>query len=173
MRRLVGSLVFLLMVGGLAVGLRLLREVPAARDADTVRSYGSLELVQRRYKKEHILTPAYFPEALEWPPYEIFAGREPAFATMLHFRSRHTGELVLAVGQAKERTWQIPSRIDPARVSSTRPVDVNGARGELALGTCAGGGPCNRVVFARHDQIVTVVGRLADAELLRLARSLR
>lgn len=160
------------MVGGLAAGLRLLREVPTAGDSDVVHPYRTLEVVQRRFKQEHLLTPAYFPEVLEWPPYEIFAGRDPAFVAMLHFRDRRTGQIVLAIGQAEGETRQIPSRIDPKRIVSTRPVDVNGTTGQLALALCADGTPCNRVAFRRDGRAVTVVGRLAEAELLKFARSL-
>jgi hypothetical protein len=172
MGRLWNALVFLLMVGGLAVGLRLLREFPTAGDSDLIHPYGTLEVVQRRFKQEHLLTPAYFPEALEWPPFEIFAGRDPGFVAMLHFRNRRTGQIVLAIGQAEGKTEQIPSRIDPKRVVSTRSVDINGTTGQLALALCADDKPCNRVTFTRDGRAVTVVGRLAEAELLKFARSL-
>jgi hypothetical protein len=173
MRRATRSIVFLLMVGGLVAGLRLLKEIPSTRNSDRIRAYPSIEMVHRHFKRERVLRPAFFPEALAWPPDEVFAGRDPTFASLLHFRDRHTGKLVLAVSQAEDRARQIPSRIMIERVLSTRAVDIHGTEGQLALAVCDDGTRCNRVIFVRDGQTVTAIGRLTEANLLRFARSLR
>jgi len=158
---------------GLAGALRLAKELPEAWVSSDVHAIQSPDDLTVRFKEQHILRPAFFPEGLSWPPREILARGGRDFAVLMHFDRAGSEQIVLALSQRLPTAPRLPTRIDPAREIQNDVVTVGGTPGHVSLARCSDGGACNRVTWERHGYDVELTGRLPEQELLRIAGSVR
>jgi len=164
-------ILFLLAALVLAGILRLASALPSIFDSGTTRRYASLEAALDITKLHGAAFPSFFPDHLLWPPSEIFAGTRPEPSLLVHVADKNTGEYHLAISQA----WGVPplpSRIEPRRAIHVSRQDINGTISELTLGVCENQETCNRLRWKAGPLSYEISGRLPEAELLRIARSM-
>lgn len=168
-------LVVLVVVGGIALGLRVLDAVPPwllgePRGLRTFQTVFDLEYDQRT----RLLVPFVFPDSVVWPPHRIVLAPGRGRPVLMTFLRADRDEVALELAQALDGDFVIPDRLMPAAPRATRLEDADDADVPIA-----------RVVGAdgrRFLEVRTVVeGRRVvlrwfsddPTPLRRMARSLR
>ncbi len=167
-------LLFGVMVVAVAVSLNLLNWVPTVFQKDGVRKYKTIEAAKSELKLDDLLLPSYFPQYLIWPPSEILGRRRPTKMVLMHFINYEKKDTVLSVMQAETADpHPVRSRIEPVKTRKREAVLIKGRRGELSLGLCAGGEPCNSVTWESDDGYTfTIIAKDSVEELLKIAESM-
>ncbi len=165
----------LLVVAVVAVALRLLNLVPAHIKAQTeAREYATVEQVESALGIKVIL-PAYFPDYLSWPAYQITVRRRPAIDIRLHFLSRDGSREALSISEILWPWEDVPPPVaiaEPGKVLQRTSIQVDGARGTLLVGQGADGGNLNQLRWQQGDRYIVVTTIHSLPELVRIAGSM-
>jgi hypothetical protein len=166
-------LLFGVMIIAVAVMLNLLNWVPTVFQKEGVKKYKTIEDAKGELKMSDLLLPSYFPQYLIWPPSEIFGRRRPAKMVLMHFINYDRKDTVLSVMQAETADpHPIKSRIEPVKTRKREGILIKGIRGELSLGLCAGGEPCNSVTWESDGYTFTIIAKDSVEELRKIAESM-
>ncbi len=176
------ALVIVSVLGGIAIGLRVLDGVPPwwlGQPRTPVR-YASLFELERQ-QRTRLLVPFVFPDALRWPPARIWLAPGGGRPVLLEFdRADGTG-VGLLLAQTLDGDHRLPSRLLP------EPATRESVPGESGPGdgawpdapTLERGTAADGRTFLELTQVVEgrrVVLRWFDQDaipLMRMARSLR
>ncbi len=140
---ILGPLAFTIVI--MALGLRLLDVAPGYATSlvagpppppnvlDEKLAYSSIEAAEKDLGVQ-VLVPYYFPSYLSWPPSSVRGQREPAKVVSLLVRSAD-GQQALQIREIFWRGGQLPFPIpEPAEVTETRDVDLDGCRRSCCWG---------------------------------------
>ena len=166
---------FALLIILLVAVLELLNWMPSIIDSESLRKYGSIELVKRKLHIEKIYMPAYLPEGLnlKWPPSEIYAQKKPFLMILMHFQHRDSADIGLTVYQVDSRTkYQPEPRIKIIRIKNKSRVSIKDREGTLVTAVCENDTPCNKVSWKEGDFLLTVTGKDSERDLIRIAGSM-
>lgn len=172
LRNVVRSLLFAGAVAGLVAVLSVLNWVSGLLDPSGLRSYQSIEELQRVFPRGELTFPVYFPEPLGWPPAEIIGQQKPFLQAIVHLASRSSGELVLAVRQVASGHSPAPTRLELERVVLVEERRIKGEEARLETGECGPGRLCRRLTWTREDFDFALLGTLSEAEFLRVCESM-
>ncbi len=133
--------------------------------------YGSIEEAEADLGVK-VLTPAFFPSYLQWPPASVRGQREPARVVSLLFTSTNG----LQALQIRELYWpgdDLPFPVpEPAEVVARQTVGVNGTQGTLILGKGQSDTMVNQLRWrAGGVHLIATTIYPAD-DLLQIARSI-
>lgn len=170
--RLVGLVVMSLALA--AAVLRTLDTVPSWLRGEPrgLRRYETLDELERAIHTR-LLLPAYFPDALEYPPVRILLAPGAAQPSVVAFRDRARNTERLVVCQNARGDAPLPDRLLPAGLVLQRVrTDVNGADAELTRMRAPDAREWTDLVWVQQGRRVALRLHGDDAELMRLARSL-
>lgn len=118
------AFVIVSVLGGIALGLRLLDTIPPwwlGQPRVPVR-YASVFEIERQ-QRTRLLVPFVFPDALVWPPARIWLGTGEGRPVLLEFDRADGGGLGLALGQALDGDHALPPRLLPPAAHLGRASD--------------------------------------------------
>jgi hypothetical protein len=163
---------FVLMLVPTVLILTLLHWIPLSIRNEGIRKYGSLEDVQRELQIKKIYLPSYFPERLQWPPFEIYAQNKPFTMVLMHVKERGRDHILLAIRQVDANfSSSVRLRIEPMRIKKKERVVIKGREAVLSLALCADGTVCNEIAWQEEGYTLTIVARSSARELIRIAES--
>lgn len=165
--------VFLLVLVVVVVALRILNWFGERTAEQGIHQFSSLEEAQHALRLRDLYLPAYFPDYLEWPPYEVLGQTDPYRLILIHFRNRQSREVVLAIRQAAATGIQPPpTRLDPIRISSEETVQLDQRTALLRQGSCVDSSSCSEISWTEKGQYLSVTLKNGREELLRIASSM-
>lgn len=173
--RVVRSLALIpLTLGAAALGLASLDRVPGILlelPPRTMRFENVDEA--RRLLPAGLLLPAYFPDALAWPPARVLGRTRWPEALLLSFDSRRTGETALLLCQSWSSRRCPASLMGPLEVFHEVETRVGPRPARVAAGWAASGEVWEQVELDWDGRQVTLRLRGRTLDLLRVAESLR
>jgi hypothetical protein len=163
-----------LTLGAAALGLATLDRVPGIL-LDLPPRTTRFESVDeaRRLLPAGLLLPAYFPEALVWPPARVLGRTRWPEALLLAFDSRNTGEAAFLLCQSWSSRRCPASLLTPLDVFHEVETRVGARPARVAAGRAASGEVWEQVELDWDGRQVTLRLRGRTLDLLRVAESLR
>ncbi|MFQ5739528.1 MAG: hypothetical protein ACE5JX_11000 [Acidobacteriota bacterium] len=167
-------LLFGLLLAATAAALKTLNWLGLTVGGEGVQRYASLEAVGQQFPGRPLHLPVYFPEDLQWPPWEILVRRRPCFILAVHVRRRPGGQIGLAIRESEcASPAPLPLRLQVVGVRRRDTVRLKGREALLLEGDCAGGGDCIQVAWREDPYRITLVTRdAARGEALQIASSM-
>ncbi len=154
--------------------LKLLNWVPSVIEEEGIRKFRTLDEAQAAMKTTKIAVPSYFPERIQWPPYEIFAQRKPFSLVMMHFSHADSRTLALALYQYDARgTFEPPFQESVVHVRKEMTVPVGTRSGFLTIAVCRGNRLCNSLSWEIDGITHLLVYDDDPEELVKMASSMR
>jgi hypothetical protein len=164
---------FVLMLSATILVLLLLNWIPLAVRNDGIRKYASVEEVQKKLHLRKVYLPSYFPDYLQWPPFEIYAQSKPFTLLLMHVKEREKNRIVLAMRQVDARVSSpMRLRIEPTQINKQEQVTLKGHPAVLSWASCDDGTVCNTLAWQEDGYTLTLVARESVAELIRIAESM-
>ena len=152
--------------------LRVLNWIPHLIEERSLRRWPSLENAQRALDLPPVKLPTFFPDSLQFPASEVWAGTEPAPSILMHFGLTDRDRLGLAILWTTDDSAPLLPRIAPTRILQERTIDLEGRPAFLELAACADGRPCNRLRWSQSELSITLVGALPEKQLIRIGHSM-
>ncbi len=172
MKRLLGGfLTFVAVVTVLVLALTILNRIPLIFQKDTLRRYDSLDEVRAALNMKDIAVPAYFPQDVTWPPFEIFAQGKPFPAVFMTFKQTGTGNIALVISQAED-VFNTGNPIEIVSVTENVEYQLKGRRAVLTVGIGKKGEPCCRITWKENGRFMSVSMRSTPFELTKIAESM-
>jgi hypothetical protein len=138
-----------------------------------VRSATSISAAEARLGRG-LWLPAYYPQWLAWPPASVRYVAGPPSIVGLELHTRDTGEPVMHYVQAAVATAAVPDLLLPAaQRSDESAARVSGHPAALATVRLADGSRWRELSWSDGDGRFVMRYRGHDADVLRMARSLR
>lgn len=170
-RNLAGLAVFLLLAGGITLGLTVLNRVPLYAEKGVVRQYGSIDEAGRALGMKEVLAPAYYPEGLGWPPTAVFAQGKPFRAILMEFGDGAGGDPSLVISESESGSFP-PGRLRFESVTERTDYGLKGRKAVLEVGRSTDGSELSRVTWSERGKTVVVTAKYPPFELLRTAESM-
>ncbi len=163
----------IVVLGAVALGLRLLKEAPPTLAGETrVVSYSSVVSAQLALGTA-IVIPSYFPDYLVWPPKSVLAQKKPFPSALLTVASQSAGDDTLWIYQSRSlREEPLIALPRHAVIYQTAEATLNAVEGEMVIGKSAKGTPLNQLSWREGDLRHVVLATLPPEELLKIARSM-
>ena len=163
----------LVVLGAIALTLRILNLVPPALAPDSERAYDTVDEA-RRATRVPVHMPAYYPEYLRWPPMEVRGWAQPAPRVSITVTLRETGRPAIWLEQ-----WLPPPSEPPSDLPNTAYVVArdtaslrDDAVAELVTYRNLGSQLFHRLTWEADGLWISMTGALPRDELLRIARSM-
>jgi len=167
------TFLFLIVMGVTALGLKLLGSAGVLLQKEGPQKYPSLEEAKKELKLGGVQLPAYFPQYLEWPPFEIIAQEKPFTMILMHFRERGTKNTVLSIQQMDSKFKEtLTSRIEPDQIAKKGNILIKERPIVFFHSFCRDGLPCNKVVWEEGGHRFSLVAKDSVEELLKIAGSM-
>jgi hypothetical protein len=169
-------LVVVAVCGGIAVGLRLVDQIPPwwLGQPRAPVTYASVQALERQ-QRTRLLLPFFFPDSIVWPPARVVLSPGQGRPVLVEFRRADGTGVGLALTQTLDGDFAPPARLVPdVEVSPIPAVGVDAAESQASRGTTKDGR-----AFLEISEVVDgrrVVLRWFDPDpgpLRRMARSLR
>ena len=155
------------------LALTLLNWIPLVVRSEGFRKYASLEEVQKDLHLRKVYLPSYFPDRLQWPPFEIYAQSKPFTMILMHVKERQKNRIVLAMRQVDAHVSSpMKLRLEPTQIAKQEQVTIKGREAVLSRASCADGTVCNTLAWQEEGYILTLVARDSVQELIRIAESM-
>ena len=160
-------------LGAVALGLRILHLVPPYLAPEPVRSYATVEEA-RRATGLPLYLPAYFPDYLRWPPDEVRGWVEPGPKISVTVALRDSGQPVLWMEEWVPRpSGSVPDLPKASQIVGKETVDLSdGVRAEVVSYDVVGAPLYHRLLWDQEDVRVLLTATLPVEELVRMARSM-
>jgi len=118
--------------------------------------------------------PAYYPQWLAYPPSAVRYVVGPPSVVGIDLRARESGEQALYFLQATGASTAVPDTLlPPAEPTDVSPLRVSGNDATLATIRLADGARWRELAWSDGDRRYVIRYRGHDADVLRMARSLR
>jgi len=142
-------------------------------DPFRVRSAASIGAAEARLG-QGVWLPAYYPQWLAWPPAGVRYVAGPPSMVGLELRARDTSEPVMHFVQSAAAAVPLPQQLlPPAERSDESAVRVSGHPATLATVRLDDGSRWRELAWSDGDARFVMRYRGHDADVLRMARSLR
>ena len=165
--------VFAMMTAILTALLQLLNWIPSAIQDGAFQRYATVEEMRERLKNSTVLTPAYFPPSVKWPPSLIAAQTRPYPAVVMEFtRSDNPGETMLVITQTALPHPPIVERLRLSAIRESVRYEFKGRTALLEVGVCRKDEQCTRMTWAEEHAGIALIMRSAPVELVRIAESM-
>jgi hypothetical protein len=152
--------------------LKFLNWAPGALEPGLMSRYQSINDVEATLGIKKIYVPAYFPEAISWPPAAILAQGSPYPAVVMEFIRASDGETMLVVVQAASRNFDPEVAISFHSVSETVALDLRGRSARLEAGLCEDRTACSRLQWDEGELHLMLTMKAPSVELIRIAESM-
>jgi len=173
MRMLKKVIIFLLVLVALVIALRILNWFGATTAIEGIRRFNSLEEAHHQLRLRTLYLPSYFPDYLEWPPFEILGQTTPYKLVLLHIRNQESKEVVLAIRQVESAEVKPPAtRLEPFHAGREEAVQLHEHTALLEEGRCADNAPCTRISWSEQSHHLNVILKDGREEILRIASSM-
>lgn len=156
----------------LVAALKFAGWLPYMFERENLRAYPDLDSAVRALGPGGELSTPYFPQDLEWPPFEVDAGVHPHKILLAHFRLKKNLETAMFLSRRAEAARYVPSRIEPEKILAVEKAEVKGRRAALSIALCKDRRPCNKLEWKDAGMIYTVIFRGSAEELLKISESL-
>jgi hypothetical protein len=172
MKRLLGGLLaFVAVITMLVLALMLLNRIPLMFQKDMLRRYDDLDEVRTTLNMKDIAVPAYFPQDVSWPPFEILAQGKPFPAVFMKFKQTGTGNIALVISQS-EGVFNTGNPIEIVSVTENVEYLLKGRKAVLTVGIGKKGEPCCRITWKENSRFFSVTMRSTPFELTKIAESM-
>ena len=160
-------------LGIVALGLRILHLVPPHLAPEPMRTYATVEEA-RRVTGLPLYLPAYFPDFLRWPPEEVHGWTEPGPRISVTVILRDSVQPVLWIEEWVYRPGEsVPDLPKAAQIVERETVDMGkGVWAEMVSYKVLGAPLYHRLFWDQEDVRVLLTASLPLEELLRMARSM-
>ncbi|MDA8099666.1 MAG: hypothetical protein M0042_08570 [Nitrospiraceae bacterium] len=172
-KRTIGGIpVFIVLVALLIGVLELANWIPLVIQDGALERFASIDEARNRLKRPDILSPAYYPRSVRWPPILVAAQDRPYRAILAEFSRTEGNETVLAITQTERGRPPLRTALHLASVRERAPFEVKGRRMLLEAGSCPSGDPCSRLSWIEGTDDICIVMKDAAPELVRIAESM-
>lgn len=167
-----GVLVFAAMLLALVAALKVANWLPTAVQKGALRSYQSLEQMERALNFRDVRVPSYFPESVSWPPSAILAQGRPFKAVMLEFSRPGDEGPSLVITQSASPGFPPSPPIRLSEITERIDYDLRETTALLEVGACPDGSACSRITWREGGYRFSVAMRAAPFDLVRIAHSM-
>ena len=167
-----GFLFFLIITAVVVVLIKAVNWLPLAVQHDTLRRYGSVEEVKASLRIRDVFVPAYFPQAISWPPSVIVAQAKPSLAIMMTFHKAGGNEDSLVITQTTSDVFARQTGVALTRIAETAPYKLHNRNALLEVGVCRNEEICSRIAWQEGEYRMTVSMKAPPFELIKIAASM-
>ncbi len=170
--KITGSIMAVL--GVMAIGLRLLNTVPGYLSPPPLQTYATLEEAGRS-TGVHFYTPAYYPDYLQWPPYDIRGWVQPQKKVAVTLALQDSRRPVLWL----EEWYPVPGEALPsipraAQLVEKKTVSLHeGVEAQMVAYKSSGDQLYYRLIWDEGNTRVAMTALLPPSELLHMAMNMR
>ncbi len=173
--RLRQMLHFIVIVLVLVAVLALLNWIPGILQKNRLQRFASVDAARKVLHMQKIYLPTFIPENLNlaWPPTEVYGQDTPFRACVMHFSFRDRKGIGLLIQQVDA---QAPYRLEPLlRIREKKRVNevhVKDRKAILAAALCDQDIPCNQLSWDEGGTVITLTGKMAARDIIRIAASM-
>ena len=152
--------------------LKVLNWAPGTLEPGLMARYPTIDSAVSTLGIRKVYVPAYFPEALGWPPSVVLAQSEPYQAVVMEFSRARDGQTVLVISQAASTEFEPDAAIRFRTIREKVPLDLRGRKATLEAGVCEDRSACSRVQWDEGKIRIVLTMKAPSVELIRIAESM-
>ena len=173
MKRTIGGMpVFIVMIAILIGVLQVMNWIPSAVQEGAFAQFSSIEEVREKLRISPLLTPAYYPRSIRWPPSLIAAQARPYRAVVMEFQKSDSAGTGLVITQTERTNAPLREKIRLSELRERVTYPLKGRSAVLEVGSCGTSETCSKVSWDEGEFRITLIMPSSPVELFRIAESM-